>query len=275
MASEVVTITPSRGWQPLRLRQLWSFRELAYFLIWRDLKLRYKQTLLGASWAIIQPAVTTIVFTIVFGRWLGIGSGFGGPYALFAFAAMLAWAFFSQGLSKGSGSLTTAAAVISRVYFPRLLLPLGSVFSFAIDLAIGIGLFLVVMLFYGYVPGLSLLVLPLFFLLLLLTTLGVTFALGAANAQYRDVQYVTPFLVQLWFFATPIVYPLSAVPEAVRAYYAINPMVSVVDGFRWAFLGGSFPSVLEFVISAIGAVVIFLGGTFYFRRMERTVVDVV
>jgi lipopolysaccharide transport system permease protein len=273
--AETVLIEPSRGWQPLRLRQLWGFRELGYFLVWRDLKLRYKQTLLGASWAVIQPFVTTVVFTVVFGKWLGVGSSFGGPYALFAFAAMLAWAFFSQGLSKGSNSVTTAAAVITRVYFPRLLLPVGSVFSFTIDLLIGIGLFYIVVAFYGYAPGLTLLALPLFFLLLVVTTLGVTFALGAANAQYRDVQYVTPFLIQIWFFATPIVYPLSSVPEEIRTVYAVNPMVSVVEGFRWSLLGGSFPSGVEFAISTIAATVIFLAGAFYFRRMERTVVDVV
>jgi len=275
VAGDLVVIGPSKGWQPLRLGLLWSFRELGYFLIWRDLKLRYKQTLLGASWAIIQPAVTTVVFTVIFGSWLGIGSSFGGPYALYAFTGMVAWAFFSQGLSKGSASLTAAAGVITRVYFPRLLLPLGSVLAFAVDLLISSGLLLIVMAFYSFTPRLSLLAFPLFFILLAVTTLGVTFVLGAANAQYRDVQYVTPFLVQIWFFATPIVYPLSAVPEGLHEIYAINPMVSIVEGFRWVFLGGGFPSVTGFTVSSVAALTIFLTGAFYFRRMERSVVDVV
>ena len=275
MSAEVVVITPTKGWQPIRLRHLWSFRELAYFLVWRDIKLRYKQTLLGTSWAVLQPAITTIVFTVIFGNWLGIGGGFGGPYALFAFAAMLSWSFFSQGISQGSKSLTNAAGVISRVYFPRLLLPIGSVLAFVLDLVIGAALLLVLLPFYGYRPGLTLLAFPLFFLLLLVTTLGVTFVLGAANAQYRDVQYVTPFLVQLWFFATPVVYPVSKVPHGVLGVYSINPMVAVVSGFRWSFLGGAFPSTVELVASSIGSMVMFAVGALYFRRLERTAVDVV
>jgi lipopolysaccharide transport system permease protein len=273
--AETVVIEPSSGWEPIRFRLLWSFRELAYFLIWRDLKLRYKQTLLGASWAVIYPFVTTIVFTVIFGNWLGVGSGFKGPYALNAFAGMVAWSFFSQGLSKGSTSISTASAVITRVYFPRLLLPIGSVLSFTIDLAIGALILLPVMAFYSYTPLLNILVLPLFFLLLVVTTLGVAFIFGALHAQYRDVQYVIPFLVQVWFFATPIVYPVEAVPDSILPLYSINPMVSVVGGFRWAFLGGSFPSGVEFAVSAVAAIVLFVAGALYFRRMERTVVDVV
>jgi lipopolysaccharide transport system permease protein len=273
--AETVIIEPSSGWEPIRFRLLWSFRELAYFLIWRDLKLRYKQTLLGASWAVIYPFVTTIVFTVIFGNWLGVGSGFKGPYALNAFVGMVAWSFFSQGLSKGSTSISTASTVITRVYFPRLLLPIGSVLSFTIDLVIGVLILLPVMAFYSYTPILNILALPLFFLLLVVTTLGVAFIFGALHAQYRDVQYVIPFLVQVWFFATPIVYPVDAVPDAILPLYSINPMVSVVGGFRWAFLGGPFPSGIEFGVSALAAVVLFVVGALYFRRVERTVVDVV
>lgn len=275
MAGDVVVITPTRGWQPLRLKLLWSFRELAYFLVWRDIKLRYKQTLLGASWAVVQPVATTAVFTVIFGSWLNIGSGFGGPYALYAFSGMIAWGFFSQGVSQGARSVTTAATVISRVYFPRLLLPIGAVISFIVDLMVGACVLLVIMAIYGFTPSTNLAAIPLFVLLLLVTTLGVTFVLGAAHAQYRDVAYVTPFLIQLWFFATPIVYPLSAVPDGLRDVYAINPMVAVVDGFRWAFLGGNFPTGSEFAVSVAAALSMFVVGAFYFRRMERTVVDVV
>jgi lipopolysaccharide transport system permease protein len=273
--ADVVVIEPSSGWQAVRLRELWAARELTYFLVWRDIKVRYKQTLLGASWAVLQPAVTTIVFTVVFGNWLGIGGGFGGPYALYAFAAMVPWAFFSSGLSQGSRSLQTGALLISRVYFPRMILPIASILSYLLDLAIAAGLLIVVMAFYGVYPTFELLALPLFVVLLLVTSLGVTFVLGAANAQYRDIGYITPFLVQLWFFATPIVYPISSVPEAVRSLYAVNPMVSVIEGFRWAFLDAPFPAGADMAVSAAVAVAFFLGGALYFRRLERTIVDVV
>ena len=274
MTGEVIVVTPSRGWQPLRLRLLWSFRELGYFLVWREVKVRYKQTLLGASWAVLQPLLMTVVFTVIFGRWIGLGSD-GSPYAVFALAAMVPWAFFSQGLNQGSKSLTSGATLISRVYFPRLLLPLGSVLSFLIDLAIASGLLLVLMAYYGYAPGIEALAFPLFVAFLLVTTLGVSFALGAANAQYRDVQYITPFLLQLWFFATPIVYSPSIVPDALEPVYAVNPMVSVIGGVRWMLLDGPSPFGWGFLVSAVGAVTIFVGGAFYFRRMERSFADVI
>ena len=273
--ADVVVIEPTSGWQALPLRELWSARELGYFLAWRDIKVRYKQTLLGASWAILQPALTTIVFTVVFGNWLGIGGSFGGPYALYVFAAMIAWAFFSSGLSQGSRSLQSGANLISRVYFPRMILPLASTLSYLLDLAIGAGIFLVVMAFYGEYPSYELLALPAFVVLLIVTTLGVTFILGAANARYRDVGYVTPFLVQLWFFATPIVYPLSDVPDSIQSVYSLNPMVSVVEGFRWSFLGGSAPSAQDLAISTVAALIALVLGALYFRRLERTVADIV
>lgn len=274
MAGEVIVITPSRGWQPLRLRVLWSFRELGYFIVWRELKVRYKQTILGASWAVLQPALMTVIFTIVFGRWIGLGTD-GSPYAVFVFAAMVPWNFFSQGLQQGSRSLISGATLISRVYFPRLLLPLGSVLSYLLDLMIASCLLLVLMALYGYTPALTALAFPLFLLLLVVTTLGVSFVLGAANAQYRDVQYVTPFIVQLWFFATPIVYPTSIVPDSVEPFYALNPMVSVLGGVRWMFLEGPSPFGVEFAVSVASAVAMLLGGTFYFRRMERGFADVI
>ncbi len=273
--ADVVVIEPTSGWRALPLRELWAARELGYFLALRDIKVRYKQTVLGASWAVLQPVITTVVFTVVFGNWLGVGGSFGGPYALYAFAAMIAWAFFSSGLSQGSRSLQSGAQLISRVYFPRMILPLAATLSYLLDLAIGAGIFIVVMAFYGEHPSYQLLALPAFVLLLIVTTLGVTFILGAANARYRDVGYVTPFLVQLWFFATPIVYPLSAVPDSIQGIYSLNPMVSVVEGFRWSFLGGVAPSGRDLAISVVAAVIALVVGALYFRRLERTVVDVV
>jgi lipopolysaccharide transport system permease protein len=275
MAADVIVIEPSKGWIPLRMHDLWSYRELILFLVWRDLKLRYKQTVLGASWAVLQPLVTTLLFTVVFGNWLGLGGGLGGPYALFAFAAMVAWTFFSTGLGQGSRSLTVAATVISRVYFPRLVLPIGAVLASLVDLVIASCFLIVLMAFYGYTPGIELLGLPAFVLLLVALTLGLSFLLGALNAQYRDVGYVTPFLLQLWFFATPIVYPLSIVPDWIRESYSLTPMVSIVSGFRWAFLGDAFPAAGELAVSCASTALILVAGAFYFRRMERTVVDVV
>ena len=273
MAGDVVVIAPSRGWQPLRLRLLWGFRELGYFFVWREIKLRYKQTLLGTSWAVLQPLLMTLVFTVIFGHWLNVGSG-GSPYLVFSFAAMVPWAFFSQGLSQGSKSLTSGATLISRVYFPRLLLPLGSVLSFLLDLAIATGLLLVLMPFYGYTPGVKALAFPLFLLLLLVATLGTVFLLAAANAQYRDVQYITPFLLQLWFFATPVVYSPTIVPHGLRSVIAVNPLVSVIDGVRWMLLDGPSPFGPGLAVSAVAAVALFLGGAFYFRRTERGFADV-
>ena len=274
MAGDAIVITPSRGWQPLRLAELWSFRELAAFIIWRELKVRYKQTALGASWAVLQPVLMTVIFTIVFGRWLRVGTGGSGPYAVFAFAAMVPWTLFSQGLARGAQSLVSGSSLISRVYFPRLVLPIGTVLSFLVDFAIALVLLFILMAVYGYYPSIEVLALPLFVVLLLVAAMGVSFLLAAANAQYRDVAYVTPFLLQLWFFATPVVYPVDIVPEGLHAVYAINPMVSVATGFRWAFLDGASPFSADIAVSAAAAVVLFLAGAYYFRRMERSFADV-
>ena len=272
MTEQVLVITPGRGWEPLRLRLLWTFRELGYYLVWRELKVRYKQTLLGASWAVLQPAATTLIFAVVFGRLAKLPSD-GVPYPLFAFVGMVPFVFFSQSLSQAAKSVTSGANLVSRVYFPRLLLPIGAVLSFLVDLALATIVLLPLMAYYGYVPGVELLALPLFVLLLLGTTLGVAFLLGAANAQYRDVQYVTPFILQLWLFTTPIVYPLSLVPERWRELTGLNPLVSVVEGFRWSLLGGRPPGA-ELAVSTAVAIALLVGGAFYFRRMERTFADV-
>ena len=274
MAEDVVVITPSRGWQPLRLRELWSFRELAAFVVWRELKVRYKQTVLGASWALIQPILMTVIFTIVFGRWLRVSTGGTGPYAVFAFAAMVPWNLFSGSLSKGSQSLVSGSSLISRVYFPRLVLPIGTVLSYLVDFTIALALLIVLLAVYGYYPSVEFLAVPIFVVLLLLAALGASFLLAAANAQYRDVQFATPFLLQLWFFATPVVYAVDVVPESFRLLYAMNPMVSVATGFRWAFLHGPSPFGPGLAVSTAVAVLLVIAGAFYFKRMERNFADV-
>jgi lipopolysaccharide transport system permease protein len=273
VAGESVVITPSRGWQPIRLADLWEHRELVYFLIWRDLKVRYKQTIVGAAWVVVQPVVSTVIFTIIFGRLAQLPSD-GLPYGLFAFAAMVPWTMFAASVNQGTRSVTGGGALISRVYFPRLLLPVSSVLSYLVDLAIGLAILVVVMAFYGYVPGVEVLALPLFLALLMVTAFGACSFLGALNAQYRDVAYVTPFVLQIWLYATPIVYAASLIPEQWQWLYSLNPMVAVVNGFRWCFLGGPSPFGVYFVISVAAALVIAAVGVVTFKRMERNFVDV-
>lgn len=273
VADDVLVIIPSKGWQPLQVRRLWSFRELGYFFIWRELKLRYKQTAFGASWAIIQPALMTAIFALVFGRLAKLPSE-GVPYVLFAFAAMVPWTFCSQAVTQGSRSLISGAPLVSRVYFPRLLLPLGTALSYLVDLVVGTAVILPLMAYYGFFPTARLAVLPAFVFLLLLVCLGLAFLLGALNAQYRDVQYAVPFLLQLWLFASPIAYSLSLIPEGFRTLYAVNPVVTVVEGFRYSLLGTPAPSAAMVAVSAAAAVLLFLGGSFYFRRVERVFADI-
>jgi lipopolysaccharide transport system permease protein len=273
VAGETVVIAPSRGWQPVKPGELWDFRELVYFFLWRDLKVRYKQTLLGASWAIIQPVVSTVVFTIIFGRLAQLPSD-DLPYGLFAFAAMVPWTLFASSVGQGARSVTGGAGLIARVYFPRLLLPLASVLSYLVDMAIGVVVLLVVMAVYGYYPGIELLVLPLFLVLLLVTSFGVCCFLGALNAQYRDVGYLTPFLLQIWFFATPVVYGQSLIPNQWQWLLALNPMAAVVNGFRWCFLQGPSPFGPDLIVSVVSAGVLFAVGIATFKRMERNFVDI-
>jgi lipopolysaccharide transport system permease protein len=272
-AAPVIRIEPSRGWVGLKLHELWEYRELLYFLIWRDIKVRYKQTALGAAWAIIQPLFTMIVFSVFFGRLARIPSD-GVPYPIFAFAALVPWTFFANGLTQSSNSLVGSSHLITKVYFPRLIIPLSSVISGVIDFAIAFLVLVVMALAYGIHPGIGLLALPLLVLLALVTSLGVGLWLSALNVEYRDVRYVVPFLTQFWMYATPIAYPSSLLPEPWRTVYGINPMVGVVEGFRWALIGTNPPGPMIFV-SAVTAVVVLIGGAFYFRRMERTFADIV
>ncbi len=266
-------IKPSRGWVPLKLDELWEFRELLYFLTWRDIKVRYKQTLLGAAWAIIQPFMTMVVFSIFFGRLAQVPSD-GIPYPIFSYAALIPWTFFANGLTLASNSLVGNAYMIKKVYFPRLVIPLSAVLSGLPDFALSFIILLVMMVFYGMSPSpAALLWLPLFLLLALITVLGVSLWLSALNVRYRDVRYVVPFLVQIWLFGTPIAYSSTMLDQPWRTLYGLNPMVGVVEGFRWALLGSGNPPDIMVLISAIAAILIAVSGMFYFRRMEKTFAD--
>jgi lipopolysaccharide transport system permease protein len=267
-------IEPSSGWVPVRLSAVWEFRELLYFLIWRDVKVRYKQTVLGASWAILQPFFTMLIFSIFFGKLAGMPSD-GVPYPLFAYVALVPWTFFASGLTLSSNSLVANQALLRKVYFPRLVIPIAAVASGVIDFAIAFVVLVGMIVWYGIVPTSSIVWLPALFVLALVTALGAGLWFSALNVLYRDIQYVVPFLVQVWLYCTPIVYPSSLVPARWRALYAINPMVGVVEGFRWALLGtGTQPGPM-ILVSALAAIALLVGGMFFFRRMERSFSDAI
>jgi lipopolysaccharide transport system permease protein len=270
-----VRIEPSKGWVSLRLGDLWEYRELLYFLVWRDIKVRYKQTVIGATWAIIQPFFTMVVFSLFFGQLARIPSD-GIPYPIFSYTALVPWTFFASGLSQSSNSLVGSAGLIKKVYFPRLVIPLSSVISGAVDFALAFVVLLGMMLFYGIAPTVNAIWLPFFLLLALTTALGVGLWLSAMNVQFRDIRYVVPFLVQFWLFATPIAYPSSLIKdEFLRALYGVNPMAGVVEGFRWALLGTETAPGPIIIVSTLVALSLLVSGALYFRRMERTFADVV
>lgn len=269
----LVRIEATRGWPALRLRELWAYRELLYFLVWRDVKVRYKQTVLGAAWAIVQPFLTMVVFSLFFGRLAKVPSE-GIPYPIFSYAALLPWSFFAQGLLQSANSLVAGANLIRKVYFPRLVIPLASVLAGVVDFGLAFLVLLGMMAFYGVRPTGALLWLPGFFLLALVTALAVGVWLSALNVQFRDVRYAVPFLTQLWLFATPIAYSSRLLPEPWRTVYGLNPMVGVVEGFRWALLGTN-PPAPTIAVSSIITVGLLLTGLAYFRRMERTFADIV
>jgi len=275
MAQEIPTILirPSRGWVALNLRDLWLYRELLYFLTWRDIKVRYKQTVLGAAWAVLQPFFTMAVFSIFFGRLAQVPSD-GIPYPIFAYCALVPWSYFAGALDRAGNSLVGSANLITKVYFPRLAIPMSAVLAGLLDFAIAFVVLLGMMFFYGIVPTAAILTLPLFLLLAIATALAVGLWLSALNVQYRDVRYTIPFLTQFWLFATPIAYSSSLVPEQWRALYGLNPMAGVVEGFRWALLGKDPPGPL-LVVSTVVVVLLLIGGLYYFRRMEKTFADVV
>jgi lipopolysaccharide transport system permease protein len=270
----VLHIRPSKGWVSLRLGELVEYRELLYFLVWRDIKVRYKQTALGASWAVIQPFFTMVVFSLFFGRLAKVPSD-GIPYPIFSFAALVPWTFFATSLTNSSNSLVGSANLIKKVYFPRLAIPIATVLSGLVDFAIAFVMLVLMMLWYGITPTLQALWLPFFLLLALVTSLGVGLWLSAMNVQYRDVKYVVPFLTQFWMFATPVAYPSSLLSGKWRPLFALNPMVGVVEGFRWSLLGTHTNPRSIIAVSSIAATVILVSGAFYFRRMERTFADVV
>src|SRR5258708_26039249 len=267
-------IAPSKGWVPLKLKDLWEYRELLYFLVWRAMKVRYKHTGFGASWAIIQPFFTMVVFSLFFGH-LGKIPSDGIPYPIFAFVALVPWTFFANGLSQSSNSLVGSGTLISKVYFPRLIIPLASVFSGIVDFLLAFVVLLAMMLYYGLFPTLNVLWLPLFLLLALVTSLGVGLWLSALNVEYRDVRYVVPFITQFWLLATPIAYPSSLLHEPWRTIYGLNPMVGVVEGFRWALLKSNAAPGPIIAVSSAAALLILITGAFYFRRMEKTFADIV
>ncbi|MCA9921162.1 MAG: ABC transporter permease [Anaerolineales bacterium] len=268
-----VRLQPSKGWVSLGLRELWEYRELLFFLVWRDIKVRYKQTVLGAGWAVLQPVFTMVVFGIIFGRIANVSSD-GIPRPIFYYTGLIAHFFFANALTQSSNSLLASAGMIKKIYFPRLTVPLASVMAGLVDFALSFVVLLVMMFYYGIVPTVNILWLPLLLLLILIFALGMGLWFSALNAQFRDVRYIVPFLTQAFLFLTPIAFPLSALPANLQVVAAINPMTGVVEGFRWALLGTDTAPDLALLFSAVGALVLFISGAFYFRRMEKTVADV-
>jgi len=272
--SSTLWIEPIRGWANLKLKELWDYRELLYFLVWRDVKVRYKQAALGAAWAILQPLLTMLIFSVIFGMFAKVPSD-GIPYPIFAFVALVPWNFFATSLGQSSNSVVGSANLITKVYFPRLAIPLASVLAGLVDFLLSFVVLLGMMVYYHRTPTIHIVWLPLFILLGLAAAIGMGFWLSAMNVKYRDVRYVVPFLVQFWMYASPIIYPSSMIPVRYRTWYALNPMVGVVDGFRWALLGTKTPPGPMLAVSAAATLLFLFGGAFYFRRMETAFADIV
>jgi lipopolysaccharide transport system permease protein len=270
----LIVIEPSRGWLALDLYDLWLYRELLYFLIWRDVKVRYKQTAIGAAWAILQPLMTMLIFTLVFDRLAKVPSD-NLPYPIFAYTALLPWNLFAGALLRCSSSVVGQSNLISKVYFPRIVVPLSATISGIVDFAVAFVVLLAMMLWFGITPNWNIWALPFFIVLSLLTALAVGLSLAALNVRYRDVGYVVPFLIQFWMFASPVAYPASLVPEKWRLLYSLNPMAGVIEGFRWALLGNERPEVTIVAISTGVVIVLLIAGIVYFKRMERTFADLV
>ena len=275
----VRVIGPGREWISTGIAELIEYHELLFFLVWRDIKVRYKQSVLGAMWAILQPFLTMIVFTLFFNRMAGVDSG-EVPYPLFSFAGLLPWTFFAQGLSQSSNSLVGSANLIKKVYFPRVVVPISSILSGVVDFALAFVVLIGMMAWYGVMPTVSVVFLPLLLLLAFTTSLGIGLWLAALNVEYRDVRYVVPFIVQLWLFVTPVIYPSATVVAKLESsgipgwLYGLNPMAGVVEGFRWALFGGAAPSSI-LLVSTLSAIAFLLSGAFYFWRVEETFADLV
>jgi lipopolysaccharide transport system permease protein len=279
--TKIVHIKPTKGWASLNLRDLWTYRELIYFMIWRDLKVRYKQTVLGVSWAILQPFLQMVVFSIFFGELAGMPTDNGIPYPIFSYAALLPFTLFTKALNDASRSLVGHQNMVSKIYFPRLILPLSSVLGGVVDFALAFIVLIGLMIYYSLTGGYQFIInaawlwLPFFILLALVTALGVALWLSALYVQYRDVGYMLPFLAEFWKFVSPVVYSSTMIPEQWQMLYSINPMVGVINGFRWALLGAPSPIGMGLLVSTVVAILLLATGWVYFRRMERTFADLI
>jgi lipopolysaccharide transport system permease protein len=274
-AERVVRLGATRSGVVSTLREVWEFHELLFFLVWRDVKVRYKQTSLGAAWAILQPVASMLVFSVIFGHLVGIKTDYHVPYPLFLFAGLLPWTYFSSSLGQSSTSLVSNSALVTKVFVPRLILPIAAVLGPLFDFLLSFSVLIVLFIVYGELPTWRVVFLPLFVAFTLLTALGVGLWLSALNVRYRDVPYTVPFLTQLWLYATPVVYPVSIVPERWQWVLALNPLTGVIDGFRWALLSGGRPHATVLLTSAGVAFVILTGGFFYFRRTQERFADVI
>jgi lipopolysaccharide transport system permease protein len=274
----VLIIQPARGWISLQLRDLWHYRELLYFLVWRDIKVRYKQTALGVAWIILQPTLSMVVFSLLFGLLLKVPSG-DAPYPIFAYAALLPWNYFAGALNRSSTSVVNSAHLITKVYFPRLVIPLAGVLSGLVDFAIAFLVLVGLLIYYQVAPTWAVVLLPGFLLLAMLTALGFGLWLAALNVRYRDINYLIPFLVQVWMYATPVIYGTTLIPERFRFLISLNPMAGVTEGFRWALLGARLgdarPPDMLFAVSIALTLVVLLSGLVFFRNTERTFADLV
>lgn len=267
-------IKPSSGWVSLKLKDLWEYRELLYFLTWKDIKVRYKQTILGITWAILQPFFTMVIFSLFFGRLAGVPSD-DIPYPIFSYSGMVVWLLFANGVTQASNSMVEAANTIKKVYFPRLVIPISSILSGVVDFFLAFVVLIGMMAFYNIWPGLEVLWLPLFLLLAIVTALGVSFWFSAMNVMFRDIRYTIPFIIQAWLFATPIAYSSSMLEGTWRTVYGINPMAGVVDGFRWALLGVETRPGPMVAVSACVSIFVLISGLYFFKRMEKTFADVI
>lgn len=272
-ADRTIVIEPRSGWRELGLSELWNERELLYFFVWRDLKVRYRQTFFGAAWAVLQPLLFMIVFTVSIGRIPGVGPE-GIPYPLFVFAGMVPWILFTQSVTGASNSLVAGEGIITKVYFPRLLLPFSAAGSYLVDFAIALGVLALLMLAFGAVPTPGVVLVPAFAFLALISALAVGTFLAAVNVRYRDVRYAVPFLVQLGLFVSPVVYTSSLIPAPWRVLYGLNPMTGAIEGFRWALFGGTRPDSMILEAGVVSALSL-LAALLYFRRAERTFADVI
>ena len=267
-------ITPPKGWLHVNLKEVWAYRELLMLLAWRDVSVRYKQSAVGIGWAIIQPLLMMIIFTIVFGRFAKLPSE-GIPYPIFTYCALLPWNYFARSLTDSSNSLVGSAHLITKVYFPRLIIPLSKVFAGLVDFGVAFVILLVMMVWYGIMPNMGILLLPVFILIAMLTSLGIGLWLTAINVKYRDVVFVVPFLAQFWMYASPVAYSMTIVPEKWQWLYGLNPMVGVIEGFRWAMLGKAPPDPAVMLLSVFIIFLILVSGLFYFKKMEKTFADIV